>query len=278
MNKDYQKKPPVGIIPEWRHKELRLEEINEGIGRFLEANEPIPVNWIAEQYGLTCWLKNREEEKEATRTAAANVSVSDWEIVSFVVNKSNGPIAPYNYVLESDGLYHPAKPFSPTKLESLLRTSWVDIHSVRRVSDNTIWTVGEDTPKGKIKEFELPYPDGQMYVRYDLGGWDYLYQCKKLPPPEERPVLFKDFLGNDIRKGDYFFAVQDKTFDLLRNCIHPLDSPGNWTVFKYEEDAVRYRIINKPCLSVNDVLLHVHLTTLPGELEKLKQLAQSKIK
>ena len=54
-------KPPLGLMPEWRHKELRLQEIREAIKRYLDANEPIPVNWIAEEYCLREWLENRKK-------------------------------------------------------------------------------------------------------------------------------------------------------------------------------------------------------------------------
>lgn len=57
-------KPPLGLMPEWRHKELRLAEIREAVQRYLDAKEAVPVNWIVEEYCLREWLENREEEKK----------------------------------------------------------------------------------------------------------------------------------------------------------------------------------------------------------------------
>lgn len=58
------KKPPLGLMPEWRHKELRLQEIREAVQRYLDKGKAVPINWIAEEYDLQGWFKNREEIKE----------------------------------------------------------------------------------------------------------------------------------------------------------------------------------------------------------------------
>lgn len=57
-------KPPLGIIPEWLWKEQRNEELLAAIGRYSKAKLFIPLDWITEQFTLSQWLKNREEEKK----------------------------------------------------------------------------------------------------------------------------------------------------------------------------------------------------------------------
>lgn len=41
-------KPPLGIKPKWLCDELRLNEIKEGINRYLSTSCPIPIEWIKE--------------------------------------------------------------------------------------------------------------------------------------------------------------------------------------------------------------------------------------
>lgn len=55
-------KPPIGIIPEWLWKEQRLTELRDAIKRYCEANEAVPISWIAEEYGLRGWLENHTLE------------------------------------------------------------------------------------------------------------------------------------------------------------------------------------------------------------------------
>lgn len=50
------RKPPLGITPEFLHKENRLEEIQAAILRYQEANAAIPVAWISEKKYLESWI------------------------------------------------------------------------------------------------------------------------------------------------------------------------------------------------------------------------------
>lgn len=53
------KKPPIGIIPEWRHKELRLEEIREGMARYYKEGVEVPAEWIIEDEEICHYLRMR---------------------------------------------------------------------------------------------------------------------------------------------------------------------------------------------------------------------------
>ena len=55
------KRPPLGVMPLWRHNELRLEDVSAAIERYMTANREIPQEWINEKYGLQQWLKDRTE-------------------------------------------------------------------------------------------------------------------------------------------------------------------------------------------------------------------------
>lgn len=56
-------KPPIGVIPEWLWKEKRLEELRAAIKRYAEANIPIGLNWITEEYLLREWLDEYHQSK-----------------------------------------------------------------------------------------------------------------------------------------------------------------------------------------------------------------------
>lgn len=211
------------------------------------------------------------EAWESFKSKHSQPSGRDWEIVSFVA-KDGWP------AVEDSPLWriHGGESKGIISYETCLETC--SIHTVRRLSDNTTWTIGEDTPKGKIKEFELPHPDGLMYVRYDLGGWDYLSQCKKAPIPEQKPVLFITEDGKDIFMGDSYWCVRDNWF--VASC-NTSDYNFSYNVkrFSTETAANEYVLMNKPILSINEIIYKIDIAWVDSPiLEKLKQLAQSKIK
>ena len=42
------KKPPLGITPRFLNEEGRIIETKGGINRFIDAKQPIPIEWIEE--------------------------------------------------------------------------------------------------------------------------------------------------------------------------------------------------------------------------------------
>lgn len=95
----------------------------------------------------------------------------DWEIVSF---KSHGLI--YNlmdwrkYRCYTQPTF--AAPGHEVSQEWALQQPEFSIHSVRRLSDNSVWAVGEDTPDGKIKSFEKY---NEYHIKVNLVGNKYLW-------------------------------------------------------------------------------------------------------
>lgn len=49
-------KLPLGIMPEWRWKELRAKELMETIGRYIESGDPITEEWGQELTQLIDWI------------------------------------------------------------------------------------------------------------------------------------------------------------------------------------------------------------------------------
>ena len=57
MNHDYtcknysrpvEEKPPLGLIPQRSWKAMRIDEIKAAIQRYMEADKPIPIEWVEE--------------------------------------------------------------------------------------------------------------------------------------------------------------------------------------------------------------------------------------
>lgn len=45
--------PPLGLIPKWLHREMRVKDIKGAISRYLHHDKPIPKEWIEEYNELT---------------------------------------------------------------------------------------------------------------------------------------------------------------------------------------------------------------------------------
>ena len=117
-----------------------------------------------------------------TRGFERVVEQRDWEIVT-VSNDTVG-------VVLLSGFYN-------STLEEILES--FSIHSVKRLSDGIVFTVGDETKTlGVIKKFELK--DGIMYW-WNENTWYYLFQAEKLPestkPSTEQPksTLFNNWDG-----------------------------------------------------------------------------------
>lgn len=154
----------------------------------------------------------------------------------------------------------------PYTLEQILNNPLYSIHSVKRLSDNVIFTVGDLICRNKswetgtpcyITRFELKnnkiivhIKQGDSYGTYPFDNKMYKYSRKE--------KMFTTEDGVDIFEGDEFYCVT---------------IPNKWTIqkriggdglafneelvrkrcFSTKEAAENYIILNKPCLSLNDV-------------------------
>ena len=50
------KQPPIGIMPRWRHNEIRQREILRGMIALDSLHEPIPAEWISELASIAAEL------------------------------------------------------------------------------------------------------------------------------------------------------------------------------------------------------------------------------
>lgn len=54
------KKPPLGVEPRWAHEAQRINKLTCAIDRYMEEDEPIPVEWIEEYNELVKRKKARK--------------------------------------------------------------------------------------------------------------------------------------------------------------------------------------------------------------------------
>lgn len=162
------------------------------------------------------------------------------------------------------------------------------IHSVKRLSDGEVFTVGDKirlnqigSPVRTIKSINRTFVDNIIFEHYI--GTIFLKDAVKIKQP-----LFTTEDGVDIYEGDEYFEVITPDFH-NKPCVWniiPNETRGNiiydqvgnkrngrlW--FSNKESAEEYILYNKPCLSINDL---INKSTHRVLIEELKNIVRSKL-
>lgn len=167
---------------------------------------------------------------------------------------------------------------SPYTTGEILKNKNYAIHSVRRLSDNEILTIGDKTNHGTIKEFEV-CTDNRILLSFLELFCLPCYLDAKGSLPKKLKVLFTTEDGVDIREGDEYWVYDYGELNNIHkvnraSCTHTGDGI-NRKYFSTKEKAEEYILLNKPCLSINDIEFlknecHVYWN------EKLKKLVKSR--
>lgn len=196
----------------------------------------------------------------------------EYEILS-LINTGNNVI----FYKVKDGLYssNMNANYGTYEEKELLDMSHFKIYSVRRIKDGEVFAIGD-----RIKIKSIMSPCYEETVIDDFKFWlEQINNIQKL-----KPVLFTTEDGVDIRKGDEVFILQLEGFK-LSTLKHIADE--NWDTgydpnytkkykrFSSKEKAEEYVVMNKPCLSINDVLNNYGTTQY--STERLIQLVKSKL-
>lgn len=253
--KKYPGSPELGTIAE------------KGMGiKFTHPNGKVTGACYSGEYNFKTLIQDNPEFWE-------EVIEKDYEILSLRIRRS---ISHEVSIMSS---------FSDDYIISILNCEGNHIHSVRRLSDGEIFTVGD-----KIKS----YPDDKGFVikyiwidtsgslllaDYNKGSKSnrsaYLSSSKKMDPP-----LFTTVDGVDIYEGDYVCWISniiniDSYINDYRLADKAMFKDGSVLYFSTREKAEEYIIMNKPCLSIQD-LLDTKGVYFEGE-SKLKELVKSKL-
>ena len=153
------------------------------------------------------------------------------------------------------------------------------IHSVKRLSDGEIFTIGDivkcEDCKGKITSLEIY--DNDIYLNGIDNKMPFGYtlcntlDCFEIPQKVKQP-LFTTEDGVDIFEGDEFIVVNIFTFNKHRTGKY-LETNHMYKYFSTKEKAEEYILLNKPCLSYGDVQEYLKVK----DCNKVLDLAQSKI-
>lgn len=151
------------------------------------------------------------------------------------------------------------------------------IHSVKRLSDGEVFTVGD---KCDI--------DGQTFTidRFSLAD-NTIYFIESLNNPvcditddqlKKVKFLFTTEDDVDIFEGNYYWIVMPSYKAPSREIRSTLYlSYPEAKYFSTKEAAEEYILMNKPCLSINDIKTACHMSWYALEIDKLKKLIKSRL-
>jgi hypothetical protein len=188
------------------------------------------------------------------------------------------------FILPGNNIIHVQN--AKNNIEFMLKNSnTYKIYQVKRLSDGEIFTIGDkiqyyDTYGVKSHNHKIntiTIYKNNILLNHNHGSWKShgdFNKVKKVKQP-----LFTTEDGVDIFEGDSFYNINNKDW-LLRNIIkiNLLDYQTyykNQINFSTKEKAEEYILMNKPCLSLKEVLDIVPF--LDRSERKLKELVKQKL-
>jgi len=187
----------------------------------------------------------------------------DYEILSFI--DIFGKIYIKNNRKDDNEDYFIPKDFSwdgkrhRTEEFLLKNSNTYKIHSVKRISDNQIFTINDEVTldgslqfTGKINRFEIHDEINFIIVWYANKGWDFLKTINKL-----KQKLFTTEDQIDIFEGDKYYIIgKYGEWKITEQLAHKFSNNNNsdYAYFRNLNAIEEYRIMNKPCLSLKEVL------------------------
>lgn len=158
------------------------------------------------------------------------------------------------------------------------------IFSVRRISDNEVFSIGDEVISVycgmplKILSFNLS-DNGGLIALLQIG----VIELKYLQPQPKKPLFTTEDGVEIFEGGEYFLIDEEKWISLPKKAAGTFISPISiFKTFSTKEKAEEYIFLNKPCLSVNDLLeIEIHRFCFENGFvitkEKLIELAKQKI-
>ena len=125
-----------------------------------------------------------------------------------------------------------------------------NIRSVKRLSDSEVFTVGDfvkETITGQCKGWEIKEFSLKDSRCFSCGV--NINNIEKL-----KEVLFTTEDGVDIFEGDTYYVANIKSWQCYKHYANIDGNTGLDKYFSTKEAAEEYILMNKPCLSINNVL------------------------
>lgn len=208
----------------------------------------------------------------------------DYEIVSLVCDRPSKTIITY----ENGGSGYPAGVFERVYKS---KDKWLHafaeinaniwkIHSVKRKFDGEIFTIGDFVNGRTISSFSINWIEIGLKIHCDdVGKGNINDGCFfKLQDLEKvKQPLFTTEDGVDIFEGDTFTHTSgwaEPKVVIAKSSKHTNYSLPMDKLFSTKEKAKEYILMNKPCLSINEIL---SLSKGFRDKEHLKKLVQQKL-
>jgi hypothetical protein len=198
----------------------------------------------------------------------------DYEVLSFRWIDRGGTTPIYTLKNDKycfDWAIPTANKYSLEQMLSELNSHYI-IYSVKRLSDGEIFTVGDNTTTGIIKEF-IFQGDCIGMVTGEHTSWVGIKVWRKVKQP-----LFTTEDGVDIFEGDTAIPLDPVSFKIYAKTPYTTGESTKYGIYKYfstKQKAEEYILMSKPCLSINDVL-SVGQRVIADE-GKLKQIVKSRL-
>lgn len=168
------------------------------------------------------------------------------------------------------------------------------IHSVKRLLDGKIFTIGDKvtslSEKGKIEEFRIFGNNEIGYFLEIVFEYKLYYKCVTTINQIQhvKQPLFTTEDGVDVFEGDEYYFTNIVKFNLDEPYSNILNKkantgdveaeknyPNTWKNFSTKQAAEEWIIMNKPCLSYNDIISNI--TWLDNSKKLLKEIVKSKL-
>lgn len=209
-------------------------------------------------------LKNPEDYPEFWE----EVIEKDYEILSYIGNKSKNIF----YLNPPNGKIK----YNILNKELMNNNKYYDIHSIKRLSDNEKFNIGDNLETGTIQSIHICNIYNTITFGVSKDDEDtWLEDAKKVKEP-----LFTTEDGVEIFEGGKCFSVDLDTFKLEIE-YNPCKNQDfdYWKYFSTKKAAEEYVILNKPCLNINDLLEIKRIKGCLGDtlIHHAKELVQSRI-
>lgn len=175
----------------------------------------------------------------------------DYEILSFYKHTGNSEVVEVS------------KTDLALTVEKFFKNKCWEIHSAKRLSDGAVFTIGDkcvigNKSLGLIASFK-PTDDG-LYVTSNQVSYPCQFTCKLDDLITEKKPLFITEDGVSIFEGSsptIFLLRRVNDFHIkecTKNNVKPGSFSDNMYYFADKEKAEEYVVMNKPCLSIKDVI------------------------
>ena len=202
------------------------------------------------------------------------IKEKDYEILSFVCLIHGTPSAQI-FIKKNNDLYTWLN--VTYTFNDLINNKSYAIHSIKRLSDEEKFIIGDKVKTfnliTSIKSFRI-LQNNELAIDFDNNisttNANNLYKAKQ--------PLFTTEDGVDIYEGDTSYGVRKTDFQIIPVTHHnSMYVYKNFLEFSTKEKAEEYVLMNKPCLSINNVIDVLKKPGYSGLVELLKELVKTKI-